>query len=138
MDITPTPLGAAVDVTDPALGIAIELIADAVARDEKAVVTYLLELARARLNRDHAAARVERPGVSPLRDQVLEAAEAEVDALRGLIAARIDPDATVTVLLTEAGCRKAGGELLAAADETETAKWHRQHPFPKQQDRRVA
>lgn len=144
MDITTNPLGAAVDVTDPALIIAVEAIADALVRDEHTLVQHLISLAKARRERDAAAARVDRPGLDIVADDVLQAAEEAVGAARDLIVERLVDDenerVTVRIVLPEMDCRKSAAALLAAADQSLTARVRQRWDavrFPQKQDRRA-
>jgi hypothetical protein len=113
MDITPTPMGAMVDVTDEAVPAVIEAFADAFEDNETFAARLLLSLAEARsvlrrLKADAAAGR----DVSDVR---LEQAACAVDGIRDALVALLSPGERVTVQLTADGCRTDAARLAAAA-----------------------
>lgn len=117
MDVTPTTMGASVDVTDVAIPAVIEVFADAFADQEILVARLLLDLASAR-----SALKALRSDVANGRDvsdERIERTACEVDGIRDTLADLLDPRERVTVPLTAVGCRKSGEALLQAAASAE-------------------
>ena len=140
MDITPTLLGATVDVTDVAVAAVVEMLAQAFADNETAVGDLLVSLAGAasalhNLKVSVAAGR-------DVSDERLERTACEVDGVRDALADMLS--GRVTVQLTAAGCRGAGVVLMEAAQAAED-RWRTAGQvstvkalLPAQQDRRAA
>ncbi|PBC72219.1 hypothetical protein BX265_5005 [Streptomyces sp. TLI_235] len=141
MDITPNGHGAVVDVTDPARVIAVEAIADAIGRNEAHVLHLLRDLASERKALADAEARVERPGLDLVADDVLQGAQTRAETARDLVIGQLKDEhgspVTVPVVMPGSVCRKAGLALVAAADAV-AAHWrHNVTRFP-QQDRKAS
>lgn len=135
MDITPTPQGAAIDVTDTAHHL-IDLLADAFADREDYVADLLVELADARRLLRNLKKDAETAGTQ-VEDCQIESAAARVDGIREAIAAALDPKERIRIVLTARGCTEYGRQLVDAGERA-AARWRNPLVFPRQQGRRVA
>jgi hypothetical protein len=135
MDITPTPHGAHIDVTDTAHQL-IDLIADVFADRETFMADLLVELAGARSALRSLKADAGTAGTH-VEDCQIEAAAARVDGIRDAIVEALDPAERIRIVLTGHGCIRYGQRLVEAGEEA-CARWQGPVRFPRQQDRSAA
>lgn len=122
MDITPSEIGATVDVTDDAAHM-LNRLADAYHENPDRVIELLGQLANARAdlsaNRD-----LDQPDWK--NDSKAEAAEREAEEVLAAIVKLLNEEDRVTVKLLSEGCRKYAAELWAAADQSVSAQLARE------------
>lgn len=114
LDITPTPFGARVDVTEQAY-LLLDDLAKAFAHNEDNLGDLLFKLNEAR----ESVVQLTADGA---HEHNIEAAALQVDELRAEIVGALDPADRIVIPLTEHGCEAAGAALTAAAEQTFAAK----------------
>lgn len=134
MDITPTRMGAVVDVTDDLLDTVVDMLADAFAGNETAMAQLLVELADAQSALHNL--KVSAEAGRPVSDERIETTACELGAVRDALVGMLSGRLTIT--LTSVGCRQYGGQLTEAGLAAERRFRTPGQVLPHQQDRRVA